>query len=143
MKYFILLGKQFSNTSTKKIYLNTTQLNLERYDLISINFDTFVHANRLVFLQKLYSGEFCLSPANIYTMDQLVSTMFYKIKPMLRIKQETNFKINKNFQKIINQNQVIINSAVDAVLKSNNFSGYAPKRFKPPIAKLNMQLKFA
>jgi len=117
-------------------------LDLERYDLITINFDTFVHANRLVFLQKLYAGEFCLSPNNIFTMDKLVSKMFYKIKPMLRIKQPTNFKINKNFQKIINNNNIIINSSVDSVLKSNNFSGYAPKRFTPPVSKFKMQLKF-
>tara|TARA_R100001594_G_scaffold11851_1_gene26580 strand:- start:9 stop:452 length:444 start_codon:yes stop_codon:yes gene_type:complete len=147
MKYFILKGKQFFNTNPKKIHLkihlNTTQEMIERYELITIDFDTFIHVNKIILMQKYFPAEFCLSPVNIYTMDNLVSTMFYRIKPILRIKEPKNFKINKNFQKIISNGQIIINNSVDAFLKSNNVSGYTPKKFTPPIAKFNMQLKFA
>tara|TARA_Y100001956_G_scaffold82359_1_gene102929 strand:- start:269 stop:691 length:423 start_codon:yes stop_codon:yes gene_type:complete len=136
------MGKSFFNKNESNIiYLNHTQLELEQYDLITINFDTFIHLNRVFLLNKYFAGEFTLLPTKITTMDQLLSEVFYQIKPILKIKNENQFKINKNFQKIISKNQIIISDRVDCIFRKSEIRGYSPRKFKTPIKNFSMRMR--
>ena len=91
---------------------------------------------------KYFSGEFRLSPCIIKTMDGLKTNLFYLIRPTFRIETEKHFKINKNWQKIIDSKQIVINDDVHKFFLKNNIVGYNSVKYKPPIKSFAMQLKF-
>ena len=142
MKYFILKGQFYNNLNEDSFYLNETQLRLESFDIISINFDVFLNAKQIILFQKHFSGEFRLSPCIIKTMDGLKTNLFYLIRPTFRIETEKHFKINKNWQKIIDSKQIIINDDVHKFFLKNNIVGYNFVKYNPPIKSFAMQLKF-
>ena len=131
MHYYILMGKHYKNNHKNKIYLNETQLNLERYGIISINCDVYVSITCCRILHDNFCGEFYVYPASISTMDGLTSSHFYKLRPSLIVEKESQLKLFRNLQKVEETNCFIINENVHTVFKKHNIEGYLPQIYKP------------